>query len=323
MLLLVKYMPLFSIVPCIMGPTASGKTALAIQLSHLLPIELISVDSTQVYHDLDIGSGKLSEGSLKTYPHHLINIRSPVEPYSAAEFVADATQLILDIIARERLPVFVGGTMLYFKALMQGLHELPHSDPVIRQHIEEKAAHLGWPKLHEELSRVDPLTAARLSENDKQRIGRALEIYYISHQPMSWHLEQDKTASNFNFLPIALVPCQTERAVLHAHIKERFEQMLNLGLVDEVKHLREKYELHANLPSMRSVGYRQVWAYLNGSVSHQQMCEQSIAATRQLAKRQLTWLRKWPDIIQLDFMDPNNLEKIHNLIARRIEPVDA
>lgn len=323
MLLLVKYMPLFSIVPCIMGPTASGKTALATQLSHSLPIELISVDSTQVYHDLNIGSGKLSEDSLKTYPHHLINIRSPEEPYSAAEFVADATQLILDIRARERLPVFVGGTMLYFKALMQGLHELPHSDPAIRQQIEEKAAHVGWPKLHDELSRVDPITAARLSENDKQRIGRALEIYYISHQTMSWHLEQDKPPSNFDFLPIALVPCQTERAVLHDHIKVRFEQMLNLGLVDEVKHLREKYDLQANLPSMRSVGYRQVWAYLDGLVSYQLMCEQSIAATRQLAKRQLTWLRKWPDIIHLDFMDPNNLEKIHNLIVQKIEPVDA
>tara|TARA_R110002110_G_scaffold400317_1_gene616611 strand:+ start:27751 stop:28665 length:915 start_codon:yes stop_codon:yes gene_type:complete len=301
-----------------MGPTASGKTELGIQLSQSLPIELISVDSTQIYADLNIGSGKLSVEQLKDYPHHLINILSPDQAYSAAEFVKQTRHLIEDIFQRGNIPLLVGGTMLYFKALIEGLHDLPHSDPAVRKELEDLAHQIGWPKMYEKLQAVDPITAQRLDPNDKQRVQRALEVYSLTQKPMSWHLSQSKSDTTakplFKFKSFALIPAEAERLVLHQRIERRFDQMLAEGLVDEVIGLRNKYKLHENLPSMRSVGYRQVWSYLQNEIDYDEMRFKAIVATRQLAKRQLTWLRGWADIQNLDFQDKHNLTTVSQII---------
>jgi tRNA dimethylallyltransferase len=281
-----------------MGPTASGKTALAVSLVEHFPLEIISVDSALVYRGMDIGTAKPDAITLARAPHHLLDIREPTEAYSAAAFCEDARRLMADITARGRVPLLVGGTMLYFRALLTGLDELPRADAALRKKLEAEAAARGWPALHAELSAVDPQTAARLAPNDSQRIGRALEIYRLTGAPMSAQLDKVQSELPYRVLQLALIP--SDRAVLHQRIAARFDAMLAGGLIEEVETLRRTYVLQPDLPSMRAVGYRQAWAYLDGDIDLKALREQGIAATRQLAKRQLTWLRSWPDAVVLD-----------------------
>ena len=273
------------------GPTASGKTAAAFAIAARWEVEIISVDSALVYTGMDIGTAKPTPQELAQVPHHLINIRDPRISYSAADFARDTTRLINDINARGKLPLLVGGTMLYFKALWEGLDDLPQANPEVRAAIETNALSHGWPALHADLAKIDPITAKRLAPNDSQRISRALEVYRISGQPLSSFFS-DKSA---NFPPpnilLSLEP--TDRAWLHARIAQRFDAMLAAGLIDEVKALRARGDLHADLPSMRCVGYRQTWAALEGSLPLADLREHGIIATRQLAKRQMTWLRSF------------------------------
>lgn len=284
----------------LMGPTASGKTACAVALVEAgLPVELISVDSALVFRDMDIGTAKPDAATLARAPHHLIDIINPTEAYSAAQFRNDALRLMADITARGKIPVLVGGTMLYFNTLQHGIHDLPQADPALRQQLEAEAAAIGWPAMHTRLALLDPVTAARLQPNDSQRVGRALEICQLSGQTMSALLaEATIEPLPFRVSKIALAP--SDRAVLHARIAERFEQMLKQGLIDEVRTLREKYTLQPELPSMRCVGYRQTWEYLDGQINKAQLREKGIAATRQLAKRQMTWQRSMDDRIEID-----------------------
>ncbi len=282
----------------LMGPTASGKTALAVSLLERFPLEIISVDSALVYRDMYIGTAKPDAATLTRAPHHLLDIRDPTEVYSAAAFCDDARRLMADIVARGKVPLLVGGTMLYFRALLQGLDDLPRADPALRRTLEQEAASRGWPALHQELAQIDPVTAARLSPNDTQRIGRALEIYRLTGQPMSALLDKVQASLPYRVLQLALIP--SDRAVLHQRIAARFDAMLVDGLLDELNTLRSAYALTADLPAMRAVGYRQAWAHLEGEVDSNEMREQGIAATRQLAKRQLTWLRSWPSVVVLD-----------------------
>ena len=282
----------------LMGPTASGKTALAVSLLERFPLEIISVDSALVYRGMDIGSAKPDAATLARAPHHLLDIRDPTEAYSAAAFCDDAKRLMADIVVRGRVPLLVGGTMLYFRALLQGLDDLPRADPALRKKLEAEAAARGWPALHAELAQVDPVTAARLAPNDSQRIGRALEIFWLTGTPMAALLDRAQTELPYRVLQLALIP--SDRAVLHQRIAARFDAMLAEGLIDEVERLRRDYVLNPDLPAMRAVGYRQAWAYLDGHIDLKALREQGIAATRQLAKRQLTWLRSWPDAVVLD-----------------------
>ena len=282
----------------LMGPTASGKTALAVSLVEHFPLEIISVDSALVYRGMDIGTAKPDAITLARAPHHLLDIREPTETYSAAAFCEDARRLMGDITARGHVPLLVGGTMLYFRALLTGLDELPRADAALRKKLEAEAAARGWPALHAELAAVDPLTAARLAPNDSQRIGRALEIYRLTGTPMSAQLDKVQSELPYRVLQLALIP--SDRAVLHQRIAARFDAMLAGGLIEEVETLRRTYVLKPDLPSMRAVGYRQAWAYLDGDIDLKALREQGIAATRQLAKRQLTWLRSWPDAVVLD-----------------------
>jgi tRNA dimethylallyltransferase len=282
----------------LMGPTASGKTALAVSLIERFPLEIISVDSALVYRGMDIGTAKPDAATLARAPHHLLDIRDPGEAYSAAAFRDDALRLMAEITARGRVPLLVGGTMLYFRALLQGLDDLPRADAALRRQLEAEAAERGWPALHAELAGVDPETAARLAPNDSQRIGRALEIFRLSGKPMSALLDRTQADLPYRVLQLALIP--SDRAVLHQRIADRFDAMLAGGLLDEVKSLRQAYALTPDLPAMRAVGYRQAWAHLDGEISLDELRETGIAATRQLAKRQLTWLRSWPDAVELD-----------------------
>ena len=282
----------------LMGPTASGKTDLAVSLLDHLNAEIISVDSALVYRGMDIGSAKPDAELLARVPHHLIDIRDPAEPYSAADFVSDARPLIRRITEAGRVPLLVGGTMLYFKALLDGLADLPASDPDVRRTILAKAAQCGWPALHTELAAVDPVMAAKLHPNHSQRIQRALEVYRITGRPMS-QLQRDQDgagslADDYQVRQLALIPHQ--RRLLHQRIEERFLKMLELGFVDEVNRLFLRRDLNDALPSIRAVGYRQVWGFLAGDYGFDEMVARGIAATRQLAKRQLTWLRKWPGL---------------------------
>ncbi len=283
------------------GPTASGKSALALALGDELgklglKTEIISVDSALVYRGMDVGTAKPSPEERTLLPHHLIDIRDPLQAYSAADFVRDAQRLMAEVKARDAVPLLVGGTMLYFKALMDGLDALPAADLAVRAELDRRAKTLGWPALHAELAQVDPVTAARLAPNDSQRIQRALEVYALSGQPMSALHTSKKIANSLNpksqSLLISLEP--ESRSDLHERIALRFDTMLTHGLVAEVEGLRQRGDLHPDLPSMRCVGYRQVWQMLDGLISCKQMREQGIAATRQLAKRQLTWLRSMP-----------------------------
>lgn len=304
---------------CLIGPTASGKTALALQLAQHYPLEIISVDSALVYRGMDIGTAKPSTDELARVPHHLINIIDPTDSYSAASFCADAQRLIADIRARGKLPLLVGGTMLYIKALEQGLSDLPQADPKIRAQLDAEAAEQGWPALHQRLSNIDPPTAARLAPTDAQRIQRALEVYLISGQPMSTLLAQSNQAPMLKLHKLALIP--DDRAWLHQRIAQRFEQMLAEGFLDEVRGLRQTYpDLNLSLPSMRCVGYRQAWQYLDGELSDTQLKEQGIAATRQLAKRQLTWLRAMPDLTIIDCQQNDLLTPALNACQQWITP---
>ncbi len=278
------------------GPTASGKTAAALAIAAELPVEIISVDSALVYRGMDIGTAKPSAAELAAVPHHLIDIRDPLQAYSAAEFVRDATQLAHEIHARGRHPLLVGGTMLYFKALFDGLDDMPRADVQVRAAIEIEARSRGWPALHAELQRVDPVTAQRLAPNDAQRIQRALEVFRVSGRPMSsFHTRQDEAPPSAAACATTLISLEpTDRAWLHARIAQRFDAMLAAGFLDEVRALRARGDLHPDLPSMRCVGYRQAWEALDGAFPLAELRERGIYATRQLAKRQITWLRSMP-----------------------------
>jgi tRNA dimethylallyltransferase len=278
----------------LMGPTASGKSALALDLAARLDGEIVAVDSAQVYRGMDIGTAKPTAADRARVPHHLIDIIEPTQPYSAAAFARDALPCVADIRARGRMPILCGGTMLYFKALTEGLSSLPRADAAIRAELDRRALIEGWPALHAELARVDPLTAARLAPTDTQRIQRALEVQLLSGQPISaLQGRREATAGSLGpTVPIALIP--GDRAQLHAAIALRFQTMLDAGLVDELRGLRQRHALDPALPSMRCVGYRQAWLYLDGTIDMTQLRDMGIAATRQLAKRQLTWLRSTP-----------------------------
>ncbi len=290
---------------CIAGPTASGKSKLALdyaayQAARGVSVELICVDSATIYKGMDIGTAKPSATEQAVCPHHLIDIRDPSESYNAGEFARDSVRLINEIRARGAEPVLVGGTMLYFKALIHGIDDLPTADLKVRAQIELEAQRLGWPALHEALARVDPVTAARLSPNDSQRISRALEVYRATGKPLSSYFKSKgspEATSGLAFQLIALEP--QSRLGLHERIAARFDSMLAGGLVDEVRALKSRPDLNADLPSMRCVGYRQVWEFLDGAYTESEMRERGIAATRQLAKRQLTWLRGWDGKISL------------------------
>lgn len=292
----------------IMGPTASGKTAAALAIAKELPVEIISVDSALVYRGMDIGTAKPSAEELASAPHHLIDIIDPLDAYSVAQFRADAIRLVAEIQARGRLPLLVGGTMMYFKGLNDGLDDLPTADADVRARLDAEAARIGWPGMHAKLRDVDPVTADRLAPNDAQRINRALEIYELSGKPMSALLaRREKPELPFGLVPFALEP--SDRAVLHERIALRFDQMLgqrdDTGIVAEVAGLRARGDLNPNLPSMRCVGYRQAWEYLDGTIDRAKLRETGIVATRQLAKRQLTWLRSMPERIVIDCLGPD------------------
>ena len=287
----------------IMGPTASGKTAAAMALADRLPVELISVDSAQVFRDMDIGTAKPDRETLARYPHRLIDLISPEERYSAAKFRADALAAMAEITAAGKVPVLVGGTMLYFLALLNGLAELPKADPALRASIDADAAAQGWPAMHARLATLDPETAARLHSTDSQRIQRALEICLLAGRPMSALLaESEQEKPPYDFLQLALLP--SDRSVLHERIARRFDEMLLAGLEDEVSQLREKYTLSLDLPSMRCVGYRQVWEAQDGLMPKREMRDRGIFATRQLAKRQITWLGNSFAAETLDCLSP-------------------
>ena len=278
------------------GPTASGKTAAALAIAQRWPVEIISVDSALVYRGMDIGTAKPSAAELAQVPHHLINIRDPLQAYSAAEFVLDAERLLQEITARGRLPLLVGGTMLYFKALFDGIDPMPGADPAIRAAIEAEATQHGWPAMHAQLALVDPPTAARLQPMDTQRIQRALEVYRASGQPLSsFHATKDIAATAHRISATTLISLEpADRAWLHERIALRFDQMLAGGFLDEVVALRTRGDLHPDLPSMRCVGYRQAWEALDGTLPMVELRDRGIFATRQLAKRQVTWLRSMP-----------------------------
>ncbi|WP_350024115.1 tRNA (adenosine(37)-N6)-dimethylallyltransferase MiaA [Pseudomonas protegens] len=302
----------------LMGPTAAGKTDLAIELTKVLPCELISVDSALVYRGMDIGTAKPSRELLAQFPHRLIDILDPAESYSAADFRTDALAAMADITARGKIPLLVGGTMLYYKALLEGLADMPAADPQVRAELEEEAARLGWQALHDQLAAVDPESAARIHPNDPQRLTRALEVYRVSGLTMTAHRQRqlaqstEAGASGRSQLPytvanLAIAPAN--RQILHQRIAQRFTQMLEQGFIDEVVALRSRSDLHAGLPSIRAVGYRQVWDHLDGKLTSAEMQERGIIATRQLAKRQFTWLRSWADLQWLDSLDCDNLPR--------------
>ena len=337
--------PLLPRCMCIAGPTASGKTAAALAIAHKWPVEIISVDSALVYRSMDIGTAKPSAAELAAVPHHVIDIRDPLQPYSAAEFAADAARLMHEITARGKTPLLVGGTMLYFKALFEGLDDMPRADPAIRAALELEAAQVGWPAMHAQLAQVDPISAARLQPNDAQRVQRALEVYRISGKPLSsFQLANQDTINNIasqsintlatdknntkNALFISLEPAN--RAWLHERIAQRFDLMLASGFEAEVRKLRARGDLTVETPSIRCVGYRQMWEALDeaGSMAlspqlQQNMRDKGIAATRQLAKRQLTWLRS-NKTRQVVFCDaPDATLQVLDMVASWIPSVKA
>ena len=294
----------------LMGPTASGKTDLAIQLRQQLPVEVISVDSALIYRGMDIGTAKPSKAELALAPHRLIDICDPAESYSAANFRTDALREMQEISAQGKIPLLVGGTMLYYKALLEGLSPLPSADDKVRSEIEAKAALIGWGGLHQELSKIDPISAQRINPNDSQRINRALEVFYLTGKTLTELTAQKGEALPYDILQFAIAPEQRE--VLHLRIEQRFHKMIELGFQQEVENLYRRPDLNENLPSIRCVGYRQMWEYLRGDYDHDEMVFRGICATRQLAKRQITWLRGWTSPIQwLDSLQPAQaLEKV-------------
>ena len=300
-----------------MGPTASGKTDLAIYLTEHFPVDIISVDSAMVYRGLDIGSAKPSDEELAKAPHRLIDIVDPLEIYSAAQFRIDALKEIETIIKAGRIPLLVGGTMLYFRALLQGLSELPAADDATRLKLEEQARELGWEKMHQRLAEVDPEAAARIHPNDPQRIQRALEVYEVTGIAMS-QLQKTQKSEPFPYQVLKLALMPSERAVLHQRIEKRFSQMLEQGLIDEVKALLERGDLHEDLPAIRAVGYRQVWDYLADRMDYTEMKERGVIATRQLAKRQFTWLRSEKDLITYD-SSQYSMQQIQEKVLKTVE----
>lgn len=294
---------------CLMGPTASGKTELAVKLVQQLPCDIISVDSAMVYRGMDIGTAKPDASILSMAPHRLIDIRDPREPYSAADFCADATLAIEQILQKGRIPLLVGGTMLYFRALQQGLSDLPSADPEIREQIEQEAQRLGWPALHQRLQAIDPISAARIHPNDPQRLQRALEVYAVSGKTMTQHCDTGVSGALAHpWVNIAVAPA--DRTLLRQRIAERFMHMLEQGFIEEVKKLYVRGDLSPALASIRAVGYRQAWKYLEGQCTYEEMIEFAVIASRQLAKRQLTWLRRWPDLHWFEATDPLLSQKV-------------
>ena len=293
----------------LMGPTAAGKTDAAIALHEQLGHELISVDSAMVYRGMDIGSAKPSDAELARAPHRLIDIRDPCEPYSAADFREDALHEMRQISAAGKVPLLVGGTMLYYKRLVEGVANLPAADASIRQRLEIMKREDGVGALHRALEKVDAVSAQRIHPNDPQRLMRALEVYYASGRPMSelWAEQQPETFP-WRVMSIALAP--ENRQILHDRIAVRFKTMLAEGLIDEVAALKQRDDIHSDLPAMKSVGYRQVWEYLDGKYHHAELIERGVIATRQLAKRQLTWLRSWPSLTWINSQHPDSMDKV-------------
>jgi tRNA dimethylallyltransferase len=300
---------------CLMGPTASGKTALAIELCQHLPCEIISVDSALIYKEMDIGTAKPTEHELALAPHRLINILDPAESYSVAEFRRDAIAAMDEITSRGKIPLLVGGTMMYFKALIDGLSPLPESNAAVRLLIEKEAEHHGWQVLHERLRLIDPQSALRIHPNDPQRLIRALEVYELTKKSMSALMLMKSTPLAYKVYQFSISPA--DRSVLHERIEQRFKQMLNEGFQQEVEKLRQRIDLNLNLPSMRCVGYRQMWQYLDQEFDYFEMQDRAVAATRQLAKRQLTWLRGWENICPLDTFANDNLTQVIKLSKLR------
>jgi tRNA dimethylallyltransferase len=299
-----------------MGPTASGKTDLAIALTERLPCDIISVDSTMVYRGLDIGSAKPSAAELAHAPHRLIDICDPADPYSAARFRDDALREMADITAAGRVPLLVGGTMLYFHALVDGLSPLPAADPATREQLSHEAERLGWPAMHRQLTDIDPQAAGRIHPNDPQRIQRALEVYRLTGRTRSELFAQTRVQP-FSYRPIKIVVAPDNRSLLHSRIKQRFQQMLKLGLVEESRSLYNRGDLDPQLPAIRAVGYRQVWDYLSGKTDYEDMAERAVIATRQLARRQLTWLRKEQHTEWYEATDP----RLTNQVMRHLKTV--
>jgi len=304
-------------VVCLMGPTASGKTGLAVELAQNHGYEIISVDSALVYKGMDIGTAKPDASTLAKAPHRLIDIIDPLESYSAADFVEDAVTQSQEIIAAGKTPLLVGGTMMYFNALQKGLAPLPSADDKIRADLEQEAMEKGWPALHEELARVDPESALRIHPNDPQRLQRALEVYRVSGRSMTqWWSEQAPVSLPFEMVNLAVMP--KERSVLHARIEQRFYDMMDQGFLQEVESLYGRGDLSIDLPSMRCVGYRQLWHYLNGDDLLEDAIFKGVVATRQLAKRQLTWLRGWEDLMIFDSLAKDLIPQALNYIESRI-----
>lgn len=299
----------------ILGPTASGKSAIALQLAEQLPIEIISMDSALVYREMDIGTAKPTREERSVCPHHLIDVREISDPYSAADFVQDALALVERIRARGRLPVIVGGTMLYYQALAHGLHDMPSSDPLVRERVLALAQEHGWPWVHEQLAQVDPQTAQRLQPNDAQRISRALEVYWQTGETLSAFHARQIAQPIFPYTVLGLLP--ENRAALHKRIEDRFLAMLEQGFVAEVEHLMSRPDFDRDSPAMRAVGYRQAISYILGEVDYATFVQMGIAATRQLAKRQITWMRGMKDVTLLDPMKPGAFEACLN-IARML-----
>jgi tRNA dimethylallyltransferase len=300
-------------VPLIMGPTGAGKTDLALRLAERHPIEIVSVDSAMVYRGMDIGTGKPPRQLLERFPHHLVDILDPSQPYSAGQFVRDALQAIAAIRNRGKVPLLVGGTLLYFRALRRGLAEMPPADPRVRQEIDAEAAHAGWPALHARLAMLDPVTAARIQPNDGQRIQRALEVHRLTGRTLSeLHAQTRPAAPDMTFAAMAWAPSDRER--LYAGIERRFEQMMQAGLLEEVRRLQQRGDLHAELPAIRSVGYRQLWEHLHGQESLASSVRRAIFATRHLARRQLIWLRAERDVRWYDSLDSGAADQIERVI---------
>jgi tRNA dimethylallyltransferase len=328
----------------LMGPTASGKTDLAVRLLEAFPFEIISVDSAMIYKEMDIGTAKPDAITLQKAPHHLIDFLDPSEAYSVAAFREDALALMENIVQRGKIPLLVGGTMLYFKALSQGLADLPPADESVRESINQMAQEQGWPAVHAALAKVDPDSAARIRPNDPQRLQRALEVYRVSGKTMTqWWAEQaqknnlagqaenkpytEDKGDNANYTDTSVLPYRlmnlavhpADRKVLHERIEQRFHLMLNAGFIEEVEALYKRGDLNGEMPSMRCVGYRQIWDYLEGKLSYQEMIERGIVATRQLAKRQVTWLRRWEPIQWLDSSDSKMYNELTDKLSHFLE----
>jgi tRNA dimethylallyltransferase len=304
----------------VMGPTASGKTDLAIALKEHFPVELINVDSAQVYRQLDIGSAKPDRATLEIAPHHLIDIRDPVDAYSAADFLADASRVMAEITARGNIPLLVGGTMLYFKVLLEGLSKMPEANPEIRAQIQRQADSEGWPAVYKQLEAVDPDTAAELHPNHSQRIQRALEVYLLTGVPMSSLRREPNIggiADQYAIKQLALMP--VNRKLIHGRIEERFKRMMAQDFEAEVQALFQRGDLHVDLPAIRSVGYRQLWQYLDGQYSLDEAVDKAIVATRQLAKRQITWLRNWPGSCEIQIDSETDLYSIDRMCQQALK----